>query len=58
MSDNYHNFVHQMVHGAREAEKHGNHKLAGIVYIIIGFFLAPALIGFPMMVYGFVKLFK
>ena len=58
MSDNSHNFGHTLVHGAREAEKHGNHKLAGVLYIVIGFFLTPWLIGLPLMGYGVYKLFK
>ena len=58
MFNDFHNFVHVMVHGARHAEKDGNHKLAGVVYIVVGFFLTPWLIGIPIMLYGFYKLFS
>ncbi len=58
MPNHYQHIVRHMLHGARQAEEQGSHKLAGVVYIVVGFFLTPALIGFPMMLYGFYKLFK
>jgi hypothetical protein len=57
MSD-YRHVVRHMLHGAHQADQSGSHKLAGIVYIVVGFFLSPALIGFPLMIYGFYKLCK
>ena len=47
-----------ILHGAQHEEKHGHHKLAGVAYIVAGFFLAPLLIGIPLMLYGFYKLCK
>ena len=58
MSNSFHNVTHHLLHNAHQAEEHGNHKLAGVVYIVVGFFLAPALIGFPLMAYGVYLLFK
>ncbi len=58
MSNNYHQVVHAMLHNAHQADKGGNHKLAGVVYIVVGFFLTPALIGFPLIAYGVYLLFK
>lgn len=47
------------IHGAAHAAHNkSNPKLAGIILIVIGFFLAPMLIGIPLMIFGFVKLFK
>ncbi len=51
-------FVRQLMQGAHNADKNGGHKLAGIIYIGVGFFLAPVLIGFPLMAYGVYLLFK
>jgi len=47
-----------LLHSAHQANGSGNNKLAGVVYIIVGFFLTPWLVGFPLMLYGFYKLFK
>ncbi len=53
------NFVtHQLMGGAHNAKNNGNHKVAGVIYIAVGFFLAPVLIGFPLMAYGVYLLFK
>ena len=46
------------LHHAHKADEGGNHKLAGVILIVVGFFLAPALIGIPIMIYGFYKLCK
>ena len=43
---------------ANHANGSGNNKLAGVIYIIVGLFLTPWLIGFPLMLYGFCKLFE
>ncbi len=50
--------LHHLIHSARHEESRGNHKLAATAYIVGGFFLAPFLIGIPMMLYGFYKLGK
>ncbi|MGA2256830.1 MAG: hypothetical protein ABSG53_19440 [Thermoguttaceae bacterium] len=57
MSKGFHHVFH-MLHNAHQADERGNHKLAGVVYIVVGFFLTPVLIGFPLMLYGVYKLFK
>lgn len=43
-------------HVAAHEKKHP--KLAGLGLIFIGFFLAPMLIGIPIMIYGIYKLFE
>ncbi|OWK38943.1 hypothetical protein [Fimbriiglobus ruber] len=53
----WHELAH-VVHGAHAESERGNHTLAGIAYIGAGFFLAPILIGIPLMIYGFYKLMK
>ena len=53
------NYVtHQLMGGAHNANNNGNHKVAAVIYIAVGFFLAPVLIGFPLMAYGVYLLFK
>jgi len=53
-----HHWWTHAVHAAhREGEK-GNNKLAAVVFIVVGFFFAPMLIGIPLMLYGFYKLCK
>jgi len=42
-------------HAAKEQKES---KLAGVILIVIGFFLAPVLIGVPIMLVGFYKLCK
>lgn len=45
-------------HAVREAftaQSKGEHKAAGVMYIIIGFFLTPMLIGIPILAYGIYK---
>ena len=37
---------------------HEDSKLAGVVLIVVGFFLAPFLIGIPLMLFGAYKLCK
>ncbi len=37
---------------------HEDSKLAGVVLIVVGVFLTPFLIGIPLMIWGFYKLFK
>jgi hypothetical protein len=54
---NLHHLAH-LIHGARHESERGNHKLAGIAYIVAGFFLVPILIGIPLMIFGVCKLFK
>lgn len=53
-----HNQWTHLLHGAHSASKAGNHKTAGVMYVVIGFFMAPLLIGIPIMLYGFYKLLK
>ena len=48
-------YIRHLMQGAHNADKNGSHKLAGVVYIVVGFFLAPVLIGIPLMLYGFYK---
>ena len=47
-------WIHGAHHAANAASK--GSKLGAVVLIIIGFFLAPMLIGIPLMIYGFVLL--
>ncbi len=56
MSD-FNHIVH-LLHSAHGEDEHGSHKLAGVAYIVIGFFLTPLLIGVPLMFYGVYKLFE
>ncbi len=46
-----------LLHGARHGE-HKSPKLAAFVYIIVGFFFAPMLIGIPILLYGIYLLCK
>ena len=48
------------LHGAHHAAhaKGKESKLGGIILIVIGIFFAPMLIGIPIMIFGFVKLFS
>lgn len=39
-------------HGANQEASRGNNMFAGIVLVVAGFFLAPMLIGIPMMLVG------
>ncbi len=43
-------WVHHTIHAGRHQKE--NPKMAGLMFIIIGFFLAPFLIGIPMIFYG------
>jgi len=52
-----HHWMHGM-HAAHRESHRGNHKAAGVMYIVIGFFMAPILIGIPIMIYGVWKLLK
>lgn len=52
------NHIGHMLHNVHKEDENGNHKIAGVAYIVIGFFLTPALIGFPLMLYGVYKLFE
>jgi hypothetical protein len=52
-----HQWWHHALHAARHNE-HKNAKASAVVYIVIGFFFAPMLIGIPIMLYGFYKLSK
>jgi len=47
-----------LLHRAHDAGKSGNGKAAAVAYIVIGFFMAPILVGIPIMIYGFYKLAK
>lgn len=49
-------WVHHAVHAAAHEKK--NPKLAGVILIVIGVFFTPFLIGIPIMIYGFYKLFN
>ena len=53
----HHHWMHGM-HAAHRESHRRNHKAAGVIYIIVGFFLAPMLIGIPIMLYGLCKLVK
>lgn len=43
---------------AAHAAAHDDSKAAGVVLIVAGFFLAPFLIGIPLMLWGAYKLCK
>ena len=43
---------------AAEAAARENSKAAGVVLLVVGFFLAPFMIGIPIMCFGFYKLCK
>lgn len=47
-----------LLHAAHHASHRGHHKAAGLLYMVIGFFLTPILIGIPLMLYGALKLAK
>jgi len=51
-----HHWLHGAHHAAHAASK--GSKLGAVILIVIGFFLAPMLIGIPMMIYGFIQLFS
>ncbi|MEM7205319.1 MAG: hypothetical protein AAF628_34000 [Planctomycetota bacterium] len=51
----HHPWFH-LVHGAAHEAQRGNSKVAGVMFIIIGFFTAPMLIGIPIMLLGLWKL--
>jgi hypothetical protein len=53
-----HNHWIHALHTAHNAEHRGEGKAAAWAYIVIGFFMAPLLIGIPIMIYGFYKLAK
>ena len=53
-----HHLWFHLIHGAQHQSRRGNHKGAGLMYVIIGFFTAPLLIGIPIMLYGFCKLMR
>ncbi len=38
------------------AAAHDDSKAAGVVLLVVGFFLAPFLIGIPLMLWGAIKL--
>ena len=57
MSSEGPHILHLLHHAHKEGEK-GNHKVEGAVYVGTGFFLAPMLVGIPMMLYGVYKLCK
>ncbi len=42
---------------AGHAANHGS-KLGAVLLIVVGFFMAPLLIGIPLMILGLVKLFS
>lgn len=52
-----HHWAHALHAAHRESER-GNHKGAAWIYIIVGLFMTPILIGIPIMIYGFYKLAK
>lgn len=47
-----------LAHVAHHADKEGNSRAAGVVWIVIGFFLTPALVGVPIVAFGVYKLCK
>jgi len=47
--------MHAVQHAAHEKK---SNKFAALVLIVVGFFFAPMLIGIPIMLLGFYKLFK
>jgi len=49
-------WMHMAGH-AGHAANHGS-KLGAVLLIVVGFFMAPLLIGIPLMILGFVKLFS
>jgi hypothetical protein len=53
MSHHWWHLLHSAHHG-----EHDSPKLAAVLYIIVGFFFAPMLIGIPILLYGLYKLFK
>lgn len=53
-----HNHWLHGIHAAHQASRRGQHKTAAVIYIIVGFFTAPLLIGVPIMLYGLWKLVK
>lgn len=53
----HHQWIH-LLHKAHEVSKGGNSKVAAVAYIVIGFCMAPILVGIPIMIYGFYKLAK
>lgn len=50
-----HNWWHHLLHGAHRGE-HSSPKTAAVIYIVVGVFLAPMLIGIPILIYGIYKL--
>lgn len=54
MSHHWWHFLHH----AKHASDHGQNKIAGVILLIVGFFLAPMLIGIPLMLFGAYKLLK
>ena len=48
---------HHAIHAAHNSEGKSP-VLASIVYIVVGLFFAPALIGIPILIYGIYKLVK
>jgi hypothetical protein len=52
-----HHWWQHMLHTARHGE-HKSPKSAAVVYIVIGFFFAPMLIGIPILLYGVFLLCK
>jgi hypothetical protein len=52
-----HQWWQHAFHAAHKGEK-DNSKLAAVVYIVVGFFFAPMLIGIPLLIYGVYKLCK
>lgn len=53
----HHHWLHWL-HAAQEEGHRGNHKAAGVAYLVVGLFMAPVLIGIPIMLYGLYKLAK
>ena len=52
-----HQWWQQLLHGAHRGE-HSSPRTAAVVYIVVGFFLAPMIIGIPILIYGVYKLFS
>jgi hypothetical protein len=49
-------WVHHTIHAAVKEKK--NPKLAGVTLIVIGMCFTPWLVGIPIVIYGFYKLFS
>jgi hypothetical protein len=49
---------HLWLHAAHAAVHSKQNKTAGVMLLVVGFFLAPVLVGIPLMIAGVVRLLK